>query len=1767
MNCARNVISQIKFILQTGELVPTDYVYITNEFYAYELKTGKDCATMKKIIAACLAVILAVSSFLIFPIQRNESEIPHPLVRDVIAAERAFTPVNVIQPLSAAAGISPGDVQNILSGHSDREGYILAPTMITLTGVDTLSSFLLNTPGTDRSPQISIDGQPQPHIEEVISPAGEAGNNFLITPAVPLMPNSVYVFRLTRDTDPDITWAFQTSKSFEIISTLPRNQATNVPVRTGIEIIFSFGEDICIEDYFQIYPHAEGRFIHLGSTTVFMPLSPLKYGQIYTVRLSPGITANGQTIQNETIFLFETEPSSEQLGRSPSFANFFFSPDYVEFPSFAPPSVSFWFDHNHLRLSQREISMNVYRIDDPAEAIAAVNRLAGTPFWSVLQRHERLIDTSGLTRVYDGHWSGSGSAGGTFTLSETLPPGFYVLHATSNETGRASANQAIIQITDMAVQIIADDERALLWINDMHTGSAAAGARVYDPISGRVFETSEYGIAVVERALSHGEYLKIITSDGMISTVFIHQNMFQSFWSWWGWEADALSRFSPWGWGGWGMGSGNANDNYWAVLQLDRTLFQRSDTVSLWGFVQNRRHEENITHVTAVLTEHSWWFGPERDTLHRQNIPVTDGVFSGEIHLPGLDPGFYELAIFHGNIAVSSVFFSVQDFVKPPYQMTVSSDRAAVFAGEEVTFTITTEFFEGTPVPDLSVSYTVHGWQLTTNRHGIGITNSDGVFEMTVRAHEQQGASGETSLNFWANATLPEIGWVHRDTNVRVFINDIHVRPRAVRDGRDATLTLNVNNITLDRLNNGTAARWDDFLCTPVPGQVFSVEIAEIYWEPVRIGEFYCTWRRQVIPRYRHERRERILETFEMRTDAEGFAERNFSVPDTERRSYRARITTTDGNGRTISRDVFIGRDFAWFHDNAGSNELFLYGAEPEGYDIGDEVELTIMQGTEPVTQGNFLFVVVQNGILSYHIGRNTLNFTFGEQHVPNAQVFAFHFNGHTYQTGGRMTQRLRYNPLERELFIEVSACQEAYRPGAGATLTISVTDAAGNPKSANINISLVDEALFALMDYNVDTLAMLYRNVGDSLRFGLATHRTFVSEGIDGLYRTELQMGGVSALPDEAMAMAPPVAAEADAGGGANDTRVRERFEDTAVFISLRTNAQGEATFTFPLPDNITSWRLTASAISTDLYAGNTVSNIRVTQPMFLHYTLNNVFLTGDRPYVGVNAFGTSLAGGEEVIFEVWRENAPQDIRTAAGAAFERVNIPLWEKTEEGAIIIRARVAGYSDAVFHSYRVINSHREIDMARFYEVTPGMTFEVNPGGLTNITFTDQGRGRFLNDLFMLRNIWRSGARIEGLVARREATRLINLHFPEVRIFGGFFCGLIELDVTRYQTASGGIAILPYADADLEVTVMLLPFIRDDVNLPALRRYLRNIFDTSHADNRIIALYGLAMLGEPVLSDLQRYALINDLSLRNTAYVALGLAVMGELEAARLLYNERVAPHIQRIAPYYRINIGASRREILEATSVAAILAAKLGMPEAEGLHSYSVRHRPTSLLMNVERLIFISHSINTHSAEPASIIYSLFGETVTRDLSRGGHFTLRIPAQNIHEFELLSVTGDVSAVSIIRTPIEDMDIVENDIIITRQFFRAGSNIPSTTFEQGELVRVQIRIDYSARSVTGSYVITDFLPAGLVLVPDSFGFGPRTEGSGWHAWATSEGQRVTFYDFNGRFDRVHTYFYYARVINPGIFRAEGTLVQSLGAREYIAVGECVTLTINP
>lgn len=1604
----------------------------------------------------------------------------------------------------------------------EKDGYTLVPTLYGKTGVDPASAFVLTVPEETTLEEIgamlSLDGQPAP----AITPSDDG--SFLLVPAAPLAANSLYLFRLRREGREDLTWAFQTAKKFGITASFPANQATRVPVDSGIEMTFSSEGFSPLESYFSISPAVEGRFEVHKDTAVFIP-EKLDYATVYTVTVRAGVKLEGteEQLDKDFVFAFETEgepgrPDSERRTMA-------FYDSYIELPSTEPPKVGFKVYYEGQGVSPTPL-ISVYKFDSDETGTDAVRQITGTPNWRYYWQDRTVLDTDGLNKImaFDAV-EGQNNEQAELMLPDRLPQGFYVIEATLG----VLREQMVIQISDLPVQVVADADKAVLWVNDSATGRAAAGADVLDKKTGQHYQTNAQGVAVIARTLEtdQSEQLEITAADGK-RCVWVYMPRRNGFYSYY-------TAYAP------------GADAYWSVLQLDRALYRRDDTVSFWGFVQNRNDAQAVERVTAVLGQGYYGlYGGGHTILHKQEVSLQNGCFTAGVKLPNLENGSYFLTISLGDTVLKSVYFDVAEYSKPPYQLTVSADKKAIFADDSVTFTAKASFFEGTPVSDLDVHCRVWGAGSLTNDRTVDTkTDSDGKIVLTEQAAPSENASGQTQLTFYAEAVLPEIGNTMQSNDVRVFLNDITLDAKAKQNGEKVSLTANVNTITLDRINDGTAKDYNDYLDAPVPGKNINAEVVRVYYVKEQDGQYYDYVEKRTVPTYTYHKQQEVINQFELVTDDAGKAEKDFTVPNREGENYHVILSCTDSNGRTVSQPVFFGIDYSDYYDSYALKVHQLNGAA-ESYDIGDNVSLALKRGTEPVRNTNVLFLRTQNGIVDYQAGSNTYQFSFTQDCVPNVYVTAFYFNGRTYEWNYSMTQPVLYNYQNKGLVLTAAADKESYQPGDVCNLLLTAKDSDGNPKEAALNLSVVDEALFALQYYPTEayTLDSLYRRLGAGLTFVSGTHVAYGKFGYGG-----------GAGSNEST----------DLGGGAGfgpDGAVREIFQDTAFFGSVRTNEQGEATCSFRLPDNITSWRLTLSGISDDLYAGSMKQNIRVTNPMFLNYALNDTFLLGDTPQVGLNIYGSSLSGTESVEFAVWDEAAPDQKYTASGMAFERVNVPLWEMREEGphTLVIQATASnGMRDTLKHTYQVCKSYRQVDTAVYYDVTPDTVFDLG-GGTATVTFTDRGRGQYLSDLVGLRHP--SGDRIEKLVAQQEARRLLDTYFADLD-----FGGSSDFDPLQYQRQDGGIAILPYAESSLETTAKVLPYILEDIDQNALKNYLYSQLADEGAANKPCALYGLALLQEPVLTDLNNHAAREGLPTKDAVYIALGLCAFGETEAAASLYNSRIAPYLQSMEPYWRVNTGADQDDILAATSFAALLAAKLGAPERDGLYRYCVRNYTQDELINLENVTYIAEEIGKKPESSGRVTYSLFGQTYTADLKNRDSYTLRLPAQNAGVFQVLEVEGDVGAVSVFKKPLDAGVASDPEVTVRRRYYKANTQTSASTFAQGDLVRVQLWVDYSAKALDGSYAVTDTLPAGLAYVnnsakieeTDGFGFGCRR-------YARTEGQTVTFYDYNGRFDKGVLYYYYARVISPGEFTAEGTLVQNMTAKGSISYGQNDTITIE-
>lgn len=1604
-------------------------------------------------------------------------------------------------------------------GAYDRNGFRLVPVKADSTGIAVDSEFLLETEKDFTLEEVrdafSIDGEPDPIIEE-LDP-----NFFSIKLSRPLLENTVYTFRMS--TDIETTWVFQTQTEFKILGTLPGNESVGVPVNTGIEIYFSHSNFSNIEDYFEITPYVPGRFEVHDKTAVFVPRE-LKEETLYTVRIKKGIKIEGteRTIKDDYVFSFETRSIQTQDPVEPTI-HINYNRQITDVLPEEKPQIPFNYYIRNAGAAYKEFILNttVYAYKDFESFYEAVCQRNNIPQWAQISYSNSFLPVDGLEKVlkFEQILNKDGRISGSFNIEipQNLPEGYYIVDSLC-EGKRA---QTFIQVTNIGTYITKSDTQTLVWLNDLNSGEPLGDASIGFSNVKDTFVTDKKGIAIFDTKLINPEsdetytwetqLMSVKTADGRKSLLdttsyFYYYDYYYSDLYYYG----GYYRYEP------------VSDKYWKYFYTDRGMYKPDDTVSVWGFIKNRYEDEKIDYLTLEI--YQGWNVNNSFPIIKENISVKDNFFEGQVKLPNLPKNYYTLLLKKGNTLISSSVIRVENYVKPSYKLTIEKDKQAVFIGDKVNFKLNAAFFEGTGVSNLNVNYTIGTGALTgssiTNN---AVTDTGGNLDIEyIPTVTNDALQGITTVGINARALLPESGEITANNLVRLFINDIDVSLKGELKNEKGTITAKVREIVLDRLNRGTAQNINDYLGDPVNSKRITGTIYKNTLIKEESGNYYDYINKVTRKTYSYRLVKTPVQSVLMTTSSGGEASYTFNAPKVEDTYYTAELSCVDNSGRKMSFVVYVGEKIEY----SGSQYIgYALSCDKSSYRIGEDVKLDFTFSRENLPDGAYIYILSQNGIRSFDTwNKSSYTFKFKDEHMPNVQATAVYFSGKGYVSG---STNINYDMSEKNLVIKAETDKDSYKPGEKVTLKVYVTDIDGNPVKACVNASIVDEAFFSLQEQYVDVIGRLFEKVGSGIIFEAVSHDIKANN----YQRNEK-------VVDE---WGPPN----PGNGGSSD--IRSDFRDTAQFASIETDSNGEGEVSFKLPDNITSWRITLSAISKKLHAGSDKINMKVTLPFFINYSFNSSYMKGDCPIMAVNAYGTGLKENDVVYFEVYDKKNPENKVTVKGKAFDRVNIPMWT-LESGYydLIIRAYTeTGLSDAVQHSINVVESYYRIEKADFFDIVPGMTIKGGESGNTRIIIQDRSKGMYFSELMNL--YYSSGNRIDQFISKYFASKLLNEHFKD----NTFVNALEKPDLSEYQKTDGGLALLPYSDSDLEISAKLSVLAKDFVNTQKLIGYFEKMTDDNAT--RIKALYGLAVLDQPVLIMLDEAEKIDNTSILDTIYLALAYCELGDYIKAEEIYEERISPYIEEYAPYYRVNTGSNKDSILEATSLCAYLASKLDRPEKEGLYDYCRVHFSKEILIYTEKLMYISGEIGKADSSDSQFTYSYDGKEETVELKNGRSFSIDLLPHQLQDFEIVDVKGRVAGVSIYKENVFDIKKVDDQISIKRSYYHTnGVAVNANTLKQGDIIKVRLEWKISSNAFDGVYEITDYLPSGL-----------KPYRSLWN----TDGQKITFYVYNTPYWRSNPYIeYYARVISPGVYTAQGTVIQSLTSRGIINTAKTETVTVE-
>ncbi|HJP88283.1 MAG TPA: Ig-like domain-containing protein [Candidatus Limnocylindrales bacterium] len=1603
------------------------------------------------------------------------------------ASEAALASASARPAPSGTPGATEEPWQNLGSG-SYQPDVELTPVDSDRIGASPSTAFTLRsftaTPALQLAKHLVINPSVAFRVE-----AGPTPDTARIKPAKALDPSTRYRFRLESNGVVEGSWIYITRGPLHVTGTLPADKAVGVPVNTGIELTFDQDQTTGVAERFSIEPKTTGRFEQHGRVWSFVPDEPLAAATIYVVTLHKGVAVTGSdgVLEADQAFRFETSAPG------PAFSPIGFSRSMLEVrPNEQVVATIIGLDEN--REVPETINVKVHRLPNYGSLVDAARKLTGRDAWAIASP-SAVVETSGLTQVADVKATIiSTDVEGALLVPVKLASGAYVL--TLGQPGPPA--QLLLQVTNLSAYAQVSTTATFVWVNDIANDAAIGGANVAIAGGATLGETGSDGLLqaatpgglesqpapvdgqdVVARSAT---LLTVTAPDGRRLLVPIGMAIGTAY----GYDGE--------GWYG-------ANADWFVAFDSGRTTFRRTDVASVFGVLRARSDRSVPSGVAIVLRSIE---SPVEAAIVRKPVELTSrGVFAVSMPIDDLPAGTYMLDLLVGGKSVSSIWIDVTEIRKPAYQIDVETPRHAFVVGESVVVNAIAKFFDGTAVP--GVDLVAEGFDRSSD---VVTTGSAGDISTTLPDASVYDPEGWSTQYLDVRPSDPEEGQITGEALVTVFPSSSWIAADTTMAGGKIVVDGKLSKVDLPaveaRLAQGLDV--DDPAGAPIAGGKVRIVVTQEIPVRRKTGTDYDFIEKVVVPIYEYRTRTVELTSTSLTAGPDGAFHLTVTAPAADS-TYQVVITSTDGKGRTIRKTDYVEPQV--LRDQPVNERPYLGNRSECGFtpnlEVGldEAVDATMHNADGSVASGGrFLFLVAEPGSVVATI-QDVASFSkvLREADVPGFDIRAAWFARGMYFVA---EVHAVVDPADKTLTITLTPDQSHYAPGDRVTIKVRTTDPSGQPIPADVILQGIDEKLYKLGYANdVDLLPQLLATPASGFLTSYRTHDV-----------PKPDFGGCG-----------------DEGGG------REDFSDTVTFQRISTGTDGKGTATFNLSDDLTSWRVSAAAVSKNLDAGATSVGIPVGLPFFVDATLAPEYLVGEDVVLRVRTYGDALSSGDQVHISVSAPTLGMTTANATGTAFSAVRVPLPPMTagdHEVRIAADITVGGttYHDALIRTVHVVTS-RLGTLHASYDMLDSAFRPQGGDGLTRYVITDAGRGRLIAPLEEL--TWSTSARFDRATASELARRLLTKEFgiPESSFAPS------DYEVLRWS--QGGIALLPYSSADVFLSARAALLAPDIVDSEDLRDALTEWADaesSSTPEAQIAALAGLAALNVDVLDRLQSMA-SPSLTIREQLWLALGLVAAGDEAGARAIERTLLDSSGQRLGPWVRLHVGTTPTDTLEGSGLLLMLAVVLRDPIATDVSRYLDDHASAEVLFPLEQLAYTRWVLYQLPRVPGRFAWTVDGKRQEVTLPAGGSYAMSLTAPQVASLTMERLDGDL-AVATSWSVAGEAPPAGGGVKITRTV------TPSASSTDSQLVRVVIAVDFGAQAVSGCYSLTDLVPSGLAPIDNWSGWGDdgiqHTVNSPWRV----DGQVVSWCATPG--DLYHQYGYTARVVTPGTYRWEPAVIQS-------------------
>ncbi|MFH0802318.1 MAG: MG2 domain-containing protein [bacterium] len=641
---------------------------------------------------------------------------------------------------------------------------------------------------------------------------------------------------------------------------------------------------------------------------------------------------------------------------------------------------------------------------------------------------------------------------------------------------------------------------------------------------------------------------------------------------------------------------------------------------------------------------------PLGNTIHEETIKTNEfGSVFGNIELPPEVPlGDYNIEAQFGKSSFWASF-AVSEYRKPEFSVEVTPEKKQYVGGQDITARVKASYYFGGAVKGATLRYRVYesAW------HSRGIQMDEG---------PEQNDDGGGSLLAEGTALTDENGTAHlllpskkfeEDRFVGIEVEAEDLSHRTVTGEASVLLTRGLYDLWIEtdrylyeagkKMKMKISARGYEDPPKGRPGVHVLLKLLAVTWEegPEKVTE-----------------KTSEIAVQDVTTDRQGNASASFALP--KEGEFRLVAESKDELENTIQSHYFVWVSGWGEGGNFHPGEIRLI-ADKKTYKIGDVARMLICSSVPNTCalltiEGRRLFDARLIFIEGYS---KTILLPVEDRFFPNASVHVLMVKDKQLLEG---QADILIPPLDKFLKVSIKSDKAKYQPGDTALYQVRVTDRQGEPVEAEVSLGLVDEAVYALQEDTTPDMGQFFY------------HYDYNCVGTSYSFENYYYAGS-----------------EKESG----DPRPRKKFVDTAFWEpAMVTDDMGTAEAIVVFPDNLTTWRATARAVTLDTETGSAIQKaltskdllVRLELPRFLRErdaveiagVVHNYTGKDQKVKVSLSASGVRLLDPPSLEAVI----APKEARRFAFRAVAE---------KPGGAIILVKVLGdkASDAVEDSFQIL----------------------------------------------------------------------------------------------------------------------------------------------------------------------------------------------------------------------------------------------------------------------------------------------------------------------------------------------------------------------------------------------------------------------------------------------------------------------------------------------